>query len=172
MAEEFERTRMQQLDAERRVLMRERVQAMEAARSRAQKEAGRMLSARVRESAAAVCRRQEEICNDVFAKVEARLVAFTKTEVYPAFLKQSAQRLLSALPVGAFCVFYAPQDAAWLEFLHDCFPEDVRFAEDAAIRLGGLRAVSANGHVLADDTLDANLAEQKRRFAETSGLNG
>lgn len=168
---EAERLRSAELEAERLLLAKEREKLMTAAREGAQKDAGCLLSEAVRKSAAAVSEKQLEIRDSVIARAESRIAEFAAGKEYPAFLQTSAARLCRALPAGALQVFHCTRDLSYVEFLKPLFPEGTVFTEDASIRLGGLRAVSSDGRITADDTLDTLLAEQKRRFAETAGLD-
>lgn len=168
---EAEQLRSAELEAECLLLAKEREKIMTAAREEAQKDAGRLLSEAVRTSAAAVSEKQLEIRDSVIARAEGRLAEFAAGEEYPVFLQNSAARLCKALPSGALQVYLCTRDLSYVEFLTPLFPEGTVFTEDASIRLGGLRAVSPDGRVTADDTLDTLLAEQKRRFAETAGLD-
>lgn len=168
---EAEQLRSAELEAERLLLAKEREKVLSAAREEAQKDAGRLLSEAVRASAAAVSEKQLEIRDSVIARAESRIAEFAAGGEYPAFLQASASRLCKALPAGALQVFLCARDRSYVALLAPLFPEGTVFAEDASIRLGGLRAVSSDGRVTADDTLDTLLAEQKRRFAETAGLD-
>lgn len=168
---EAEQLRSAELEAERLLLSKEREKVINAAREEAQKDAGRLLSEAVRASAAAVSEKQLEIRDSVIARAESRLAEFAVGEEYPAFLQTSAARLCKALPAGAMQVFLCTRDLPYVKLLTPLFPKGTVFTEDGSIRLGGLRAVSSDGRVTADDTLDTLLAEQKRRFAETAGLD-
>ena len=168
---EAEQLRSAELEAERLLLAKEREKIMEATRAETQKETGRLLSEAVHASAAAVSEKQLEIRDSVFARVEGRLADFVSGEEYLPFLRASASRVCSALPAGELHVFLNARDLAKQEQLAPLFPVGTRFFEDASIRLGGLRATSADGRITADDTLDTLLAEQKRRFAEMAGLD-
>ncbi len=168
---ESEKVRQEQLDAERRLLAQEREQALRDARAEAQRETGRMLSEAVRSSAAAVSEKQQAIREFVFDKVESRLLAFVSSEEYMLFLQRSAERIVAALSSGDLCVYLSTRDFASADTFMPMFPAGTEFYEDATIRLGGFRAHTADGKRIADDTLDALLKEQKRRFAETAGLD-
>lgn len=168
---EAEQLRSAELDAERLLLAKERERLMTAAHEEAQKDAGRVLSEAVRTSAAAISEKQLEIRESVIARAECRIAEFAAGSEYPSFLQASAARLCKALPAGALQVFLCKRDLSYTELLEPLFPEGTVFIEDATIRLGGLRAASPDGRVTADDTLDTLLAEQKRRFAETAGLD-
>ena len=168
---EAEQLRSDELQAERLLLAKEREKLINAAREEAQKAAGRQLSEAVRASTAAISEKQLEIRESVIARAESRIAEFAAGEEYPAFLQTSAVRLCKALPAGALQVFLCTRDRSYVELLTPLFPEGTVFVEDSSIRLGGLRAVSSDGRVTADDTLDTHLAEQKRRFAETAGLD-
>lgn len=168
---EAEQLRSAELEAERLLLAKEREKVLGEARAETQKDAGRLLSEAVRTAAAAISEKQQAIRDSVFARAESRLAEFAAGEEYPAFLRESAARVQQSLPNGALRVFLCARDFAQKETLAPLFPEGTTFSEDASIRLGGLRAVSQDGRVTADDTLDTLLAEQKRRFAETAGLD-
>lgn len=168
---EFQRQRRQELDEQYAEMLQERSTLLQQARTRAQKDAGRMLSAMLRESNSVISNRQMEILEEVFAKVEARLAAFVKTAEYDAFLKQSAA-VLCGLSSGDMQIFLGKADFARLDSIRSFFPENCSFAEDAFIRIGGLRASYDGGKRLADDTLDARLEVEKKHFIETSGLHG
>lgn len=168
---EAEQLRSAELEAERLLLAKEREKILGDARAETQKDAGRLLSEAVRTAAASISEKQQAIRDSVFARAESRLAEFAAGEEYPVFLQESAARVQKALPAGAMRVFLCARDLAQKGVLAPLFPEGTTFSEDASIRLGGLRAVSQDGRVTADDTLDTLLAEQKRRFAETAGLD-
>ncbi len=168
---EAEQLRSEELDAERRRLAAERARALSAARAEAQKDAGRLVSEALRAASAAVSEKQQAIRESVFARVETRLSEFVSGGEYPDYLRASAERICRALPDGVPHVFLREKDLSFVPLLASYFPEGTAFSGDASIRVGGLRALSADGRVTADDTLDTLLAEQKRRFAETAGLD-
>lgn len=172
---EAEQLRTAELEAERLLLAKEREQTLAAAREETQKDAGRLLSEAIRKSAAVVSEKQQAIRDSVFARAESRLLEFTEGEEYQAFLRMSASRICNALPAGALRVSLCTRDFARKEQLAPLFPEGSVFFEDTSIQLGGLRATTLDGGVTggitADDTLDTLLAEEKRRFAETAGLD-
>lgn len=168
---EAEKLRSEELDAERRHLAAQRETELSAARAEAQKDAGRLVSEALRSASAAVSEKQQAIRESVFARVETRLSAFVSGEEYAGHLCASAERVVRALPGGVSQVFLREKDLSFVPLLKPYFPEGTAFSGDDSIRIGGLRARSADGRVTVDDTLDTLLAEQKRRFAETAGLD-
>ncbi len=168
---EAEKLRSEELDAERRRLAAQRETELSAARAEAQKDAGRLVSEALRSASAAVSEKQQAIRESVFARAETRLLAFVSGEEYAGHLCASAERVARALPDGAPQVFLREKDLSFVSLLKPYFPEGTAFCGDESIRIGGLRARSADGRVTVDDTLDTLLAEQKRRFAETAGLD-
>ncbi|MBR1811315.1 MAG: V-type ATP synthase subunit E [Clostridia bacterium] len=124
------------------------------------------LSVAERNETRALLQRRSEITDEVFAEAAARIAAFTQTDGYRAFLLDSAKQLCALM--GADSVFYLrPEDERHFHALNT-YCADIR--ADSQITLGGIRAVNESRGLLADDTLDSRLAQQRQTFYETSGV--
>ncbi len=168
---ESDRYGREQLEALRLQLAAERATILLGARAQAQTEAGQVLAEAIRAADSAVSAKQLSIREEVFDKVERRLEEFVSSEEYVPFLQKTAEQMLAVLPQGACTVSFSERDASYQSAFAAWFPAGSTFRADASIRLGGLRAYSGDGSVCADATLDTLLSEQKRRFAENSGLD-
>lgn len=61
-------------------------------------------------------------------------------------------------------------DLAYADALRAAFDRDCEVRADASIRIGGLKASCEAKGLLADDTLDSRLQDQRGWFLEHSGL--
>lgn len=168
---ESDRYGREQLEELRTQLASERETVLLAARAQAQTEAGQALAEAIRSADSAVSAKQLSIREEVFEKAERRLEGFVSSEEYVPFLQKTAERMHAVLPQGAWNVSFSERDASLQSVFAAWFPSGSTFRADKSIRLGGFRAYSGDGSVCADATLDTLLAEQKRRFAENSGLD-
>lgn len=125
------------------------------------------LSEEERRETERLLQRRREIEQEVFAEAEKRLGAFTASDAYRELLFKSAARLQALFPDGA--VFYIrPADETYAEELRSRYGA---VELDGSIRLGGVRAVSADGKLAADDTLDSRFDACRRDFYAKSGLS-
>lgn len=125
------------------------------------------LSAAEKAEVLTLLRKRSEIAEEVFAEAKARIAAFTKSEGYPDLLQRSAKQIAERL--GSACVlFLRPEDEAFFPALR---PLCAGIETDRSILLGGIRAEAKDRGLIADDTLDARLAQQREAFYESSGLS-
>lgn len=169
--EESERYGREQLEAQRLQLSSEREKTLRIARAEAQTEAGKVLADAIRDAERSVSEKQLSIREEVFAKVKCRLEEFVSSGEYVPFLQKTAEQMRAVLPQGAWQIFLSERDASQRLVSADWFPVGSTFRADTAIRLGGIRVYSEDGSICADATLDTLMQEQKRRFAENSGLD-
>ncbi len=132
-------------------------------------EADRQASAATQTARRQLLATRQTLVDGVFREVEEKLLAFTQTEGYGAWLAQKlaahAPALAGAKEEVTVLVREAdmPHAAALQKALPGC---TVRAGE--SIRLGGLKLVS--GYILYDETLDCALEEERENFYNTSGL--
>ena len=113
---------------------------------------------------------RRQLQEQVFAAVRERLVRFTKTEEYAAYLKDTCGRLAQQYDDEASVLAVRPQDAALVQGLLGLFHRVRQVRQDAAISLGGIRLENAAKNYLVDETLDFSLQEQRDWFYTHSGL--
>ncbi len=136
------------------------------------------------------------LVQDMFDEVEQKLVAFTKSTSYAAFLTSLLQTGASDMghdvPQGAagritgflndlltrvskqeadkkptLTVRLRPEDRRFVLALQDILPS-AQFIDDKSIRIGGLKV--DDGHVMFDETLDKRFADAKERFFESGRM--
>lgn len=133
-------------------------------------EQGRLVSQRLLEHKRALSRRREEIAEEVFALVRARIAAFTRTTAYRQRLQALLQEALSALP-GAkdVVVSVREEDLPLAKELKAAAGRPIT-VEAGPIHLGGLIARSESLGLRADTSFDCAMAGLDGHFARVVGL--
>lgn len=120
---------------------------------------------------AALAGRRTEIARQVFEAAAQELVSFTDRPEYEHFLAESAVRCASLLPEQAVVLYVRKADLTRAEALQAAFAgRPCKVCADASIRIGGLKACCEAGGLLADDTLDGRLQQQRAWFLEQAEL--
>lgn len=107
---------------------------------------------------------REEMVEDLFARVEARLEAFRGSAAYAGWLRARLEKHAGA---GAHTVYIGPGDEPQKEMIAQVMP-GCHVEITRGIRLGGAKV--SDGRVLYDETLDGALQEEKELFYQNSGL--
>ena len=110
--------------------------------------------------------RRTQITDEVFEKAVNKLKQFTESAEYPDFLKRSITEIKAQLGEDAVIIL-RPEDEKYGAELSDLCAE-IKY--DPSISLGGCRAENLSAGIIADDTLEARLQEEKSRFYRTSGM--
>ena len=113
---------------------------------------------------------RSQLQEQVFQAVRERLVRFTGTADYTAFLKETCARLAQQYDDEASILLVRPQDVQLVQGLMGVFRRVKEIREDTAISLGGIRLQNAAKNYLVDETLDSSLQEQRDWFYTHSGL--
>ena len=131
---------------------------------------GRELSGKELECRKALFLNRVQHADAVFNDVKDRLIRFTKTEDYRAFLRRSAQSAASLFHGAAVTVYVRPDDLQFKDEIVSAYGSDCTVESEPKIRVGGLRFIEKSGRYAADDTLDSRLDNQHAWFEENSGL--
>lgn len=110
--------------------------------------------------------RRTQITDEVFGKAEKKLAEFTESEAYADFLKRSIAEIKIQLGENT-TIILRPEDKKYEAELSELCAE-IKY--DSSIRLGGCRAENPEAGLLADDTFEARLIEERQRFYKTSGM--
>ncbi|MGN0537748.1 MAG: V-type ATP synthase subunit E [Acutalibacteraceae bacterium] len=113
--------------------------------------------------------RRNEIMNEVFAKAEKKLQEFVKTEKYKPLLLDSVKQMSSVLN-GNVTLYVRKEDLNLSAEIQKTFGKDCTVEADDKIQIGGIIGKSFSMGLIADESLDAKLAEQKEWFCSHSGL--
>lgn len=120
---------------------------------------------------AALAGRRTEIADKVFQDAGQSLCAFTEKPEYHAFLSESAARCAALLPQGEAAVLLVREaDLTLADALRAAFGRPCEVRADDSIRIGGLKASCEAKGLVADDTLDNRLQNQRGWFLEHAGL--
>ncbi|MBE6823778.1 MAG: hypothetical protein E7513_00365 [Ruminococcaceae bacterium] len=113
--------------------------------------------------------KRNEIVENVFKKAYDKLYDFTKTADYIELIRKSAHKI-SKLFDNNECVIYlksadADKADSIKEIINNC-----KIEFDDTIHLGGIKGYCEALSIIADDTLDSKLNDQRQWFCENSGL--
>lgn len=129
---------------------------------------GRELSAQQQDGRRELLKKRDEIAKKVFADASEKIAEFTRSDEYSGFLVSVAGQAAAAAGEGC-TVYIRSADMAFAGSITAACGCTV--AADDTIGLGGARAQSADGRLVADNSLDARLAAQKSWFIENCGLS-
>ena len=170
----MDQVRQQRASALRRAedqVLREAYQYIHQEVARIKAEAGRSVSRRMLENQRALSLRREEMAQETFALVRAKISAFTRTPAYGDRLEGLLKEALEQLP-GAedVQVCLRPEDREWIPRLTRAAGRKVDFQE-GDFRMGGLVARSASLGLRVDGSFDSAAQELSGHFAELFGLS-
>lgn len=112
--------------------------------------------------------KRDSIRSDVFAKVEAKLKSFVKTEDYRKFLLKSAAEIGKAIKGEDLVIYVRGEDTVFSEEIEKAAGRKCEIKTDSSIILGGLKA--STDIQAADDTLDQRLKSETEWFVDNSEL--
>lgn len=113
--------------------------------------------------------KRQQISDEVFAKAKKKLIEFTDTVDYAAYLQKSAEEVKALFGDSAVAMLLSKKDMQYAEVVKTILP-DAEIKEDNTIRIGGIKAYSKAKGILADNTLDTKLEDQREWFIENSEL--
>lgn len=109
----------------------------------------------------------DEIFRDAFDK----LVAYAVSDAYEKKLIESAKEIAKLFD-GKACVLYVKEyDLGCAEKIAACFSGSTEIKADKTIRIGGIRGYCAEMGIVADETLDSKLEDQRAWFIENTDLS-
>lgn len=114
--------------------------------------------------------KRQKITDEVFQKAAERLLAYTQTEKYAPMLEKSARELASVFQKPGTVLCIRPEDKKYEEIIRKAFGGDCVFHAADDIKIGGIRAYHAETGLMADETLDSELEEQREWFEENCGM--
>ena len=113
--------------------------------------------------------KRNEIVDKVFIDASAKLCEYTKTEEYVTYLKKSAEKINKLFENNACVVYIKEADNDKAELIKEIIPQSEIITSND-ISLGGIKAYCEKLSIVADDTLDTKLNDQRIWFTENSGL--
>lgn len=113
--------------------------------------------------------KRNEIEQSVFDDVKVKLREYVNCDGYVEYVKRSAQQISELFGDSACVVYISEQDsdkADMIKSIIACCTIEV----DDSIELGGIKAYCKSLNIMADNTLDSKLDDERIWFAENSGL--
>lgn len=114
--------------------------------------------------------KRREITEAVFQKASEGLLEFAKTDGYAEFLKKAAGKFAGVFGRPGVVISLKPDDVKYEALIREAFGSDCSFQTDSTIEIGGLRAAHPDMGILADDTFDSLLEDQRGWFEGYSGM--
>jgi V/A-type H+-transporting ATPase subunit E len=114
--------------------------------------------------------KRKKITEEVFERAEKSLYEFTAKSEYSDLLKKFAGELSKAFDKPGTVLCIKKDDQKYQELIQQAFSGDCTFKIDADIHIGGIRAYNSEMGIVADDTLDSMLEDQREWFEENSGM--
>lgn len=112
-----------------------------------------------------------KMTEEVFDKAEKKLMEYTQTPAYKEKLNGSAQNI-AALFDGNPCVLYiSEKDGDAADSILEHFNGTAEIKTDKAIQIGGIKGYCKTMRIIADETLDSKLAQQREWFIENAALS-
>ena len=114
--------------------------------------------------------KRQQIEDEVFARAKEKLLAFCETEKYDALMKRSAVNISHVLKADDVVLYVRQDDMKYKAKLKLYFGVNCEIQPTDEIESGGMIGVSRSMGLIADETLDAKLLQQREWFYENSGL--
>ena len=115
--------------------------------------------------------RRRNMIKEMFSECRQKLTEYTKSKDYPNSLKQYAVQIAKTLNnFGDVKLFVKKEDLKYEEEIKKAFAGKCEVISADDIEIGGIRGFSEARGLIADETLDAKLNEQKDWAAENFGV--
>ena len=115
--------------------------------------------------------RRKEMMEDIFSACREKLLSFTKDEEkYSNYLKDCAKDISEILMRGDTVLYVRAEDMKYSDVIKEAFGSQCRMEADINILIGGIRGYSEVQGLIADETFDEKLKEQKQWAEETFGI--
>lgn len=114
--------------------------------------------------------RRQKLQNEIFDICKEKLLDFTKSNEYFAFLEKEIANLPEEIYEGSLVIKIAKKDEDTFKKLASQFKNEVKFVIDGQISIGGFIATNQEMGLIIDNSLDDRLEEQKEWFWNHSGL--
>ncbi len=114
--------------------------------------------------------KRQKIADDVFGQTTKKLLDFTQKNEYVALLQKFAGNLPNKFHNADTVICIKKDDEKYKDQIKIAFGGECTFKVDAEILIGGIRAYNSEMGIMADETLDSLLEDQRAWFEENSGM--
>ena len=113
---------------------------------------------------------RDEMSKKVFEKAKEKLVAFSSTPEYKDLLFKLAKEMAEFFENNSCIINLKRDDMKYCDEIKGLFNGEIKIEEDKSIVIGGIKGYCHNIKMIADNTLDSKLDEQKAKFVEEASL--
>ena len=114
--------------------------------------------------------KRQEIEDKVFERAKGKLLEYAGTDKYIQKLLESAKTVSEKLTADDVILYVCEKDLKLKDKIISAFGRNCTVQSSSEIQIGGIMGVSRTVGLLADETLDTKLQNQKEWFCENSGL--
>ena len=130
----------------------------------------RELSKAENESRKSTFVKRQEIEDKVFDRAKEKLIEFAKTDKYTEKLLESVKKISRKLTADDVVLYVNQRDMKLKYKIISAFGKKCDVQPSDEIIIGGITGISREMGLLADETLDTRLSQQREWFCENSGL--
>lgn len=113
---------------------------------------------------------RDEMTKKVFNKAKDKLIDFSSTPEYKDLLLKLATEIADIFENNSCVINIKNNDMQYCDDIKNIFNGEVEIKEDKNIIIGGIKGYCSTMKIVADNTLDSKLIEQKSKFVEESNL--
>lgn len=164
-------------EIEEKELKKAEIAIMEDVKHMAQKEHMRMknkitidISHKELDERKKLAQKRQCIVKDVFTLCREKLIKFSDSSKYPEYLCKYAYKIASVLNASDVVLYIRKKDEEFIDMIKASFESGCEIKYDDEIIIGGIRGVSMEKGIVADETLDSKLEAQKDWFSEKYGI--
>lgn len=169
--QEVRKKQLEELKAAREAIQKETEDYVKLQLEKRSSKVSREMAHREQDLKRDILKKRQEITDKVFADAKTELLAFVNTAEYKDFLLELAKSARQAFQAEDTVFITRKADEAFHADIQSAFGAECSFQTTESIHIGGLQVRSASLGLMADDTLDAMLEDQREWFAMNSGLS-
>lgn len=114
--------------------------------------------------------KRKKITDEVFSRAAAKLTELIQSGKYAELLKRAAEKFKTVFTKPGTVICLKADDSKYEDLIREAFGGDCTFEVDPTIGVGGIRAYNSGMGLMADETFDSLLEEQRGWFEEHSGM--
>lgn len=130
-----------------------------------------VLAKKTQDGQRALFQKRAEMTETVFERAAQKLVAYTQTPAYRENLLNSAKRIAAFFGENSCVLYVSEKDLSLAADLAGCFNGEAAVKADKTIQIGGVKGYSKSMGIVADETLDSKLQQQREWFIENAQLS-
>lgn len=114
--------------------------------------------------------KRSHMMRNIFEKATEKLTEYTSTEAYKTKLFEQVKEIAKIFGNKSCVIYLNEKDLRFSKELQDCFQGETTVEALSEITIGGVKVFCQQDAIIADETLDSKLEDQKQWFIENSAL--